>query len=73
MRGLRVADAAAIPHVVSGNINAAVVMVAERAADFIKEEYPEQSPYPYPRTMGTGSLLTSLVNLMRPRTRDDEK
>ncbi|KAK3907123.1 Glucose dehydrogenase [FAD, quinone], partial [Frankliniella fusca] len=40
VRGLRVADAAAIPHVVSANLNAAVVMVAERAADFIKEEHP---------------------------------
>lgn len=40
LRGLRVVDAAALPHVVSANINAAIVMVAERAADFVKEEYP---------------------------------
>jgi choline dehydrogenase-like flavoprotein len=33
--GLRVADASVFPHVVGGNTNAAVVMVAERAADMM--------------------------------------
>ncbi len=37
--GLRVVDASAMPTVVSGNINIPIVMMAERAADFIKEEY----------------------------------
>ena len=33
--GLRIADASVIPIIPSGNTNAPVVMIAERAADFI--------------------------------------
>ncbi|XP_028163938.1 glucose dehydrogenase [FAD, quinone]-like [Ostrinia furnacalis] len=36
---LRVADASAMPTIPSVNTNAAVMMIAERAADFIKETY----------------------------------
>ncbi|MDB5598985.1 MAG: dehydrogenase [Xanthobacteraceae bacterium] len=37
-QGLRVIDASVFPDLVGGNINAAVIMVAERAADLVRSE-----------------------------------
>jgi choline dehydrogenase len=39
VKGLRVADASVMPRVVSGNTNAAVIMIAENCADIIKLDY----------------------------------
>jgi len=36
MEGLRVIDSSTMPFIPSGNLNGPVVMLAERAADFVK-------------------------------------
>jgi len=38
IEGLRIADASVMPTVISGNTNAAAIMIGEKAADLVRQE-----------------------------------
>ena len=44
VQGLRIADASVMPDLVGGNINAAVIMIAEKAADMIRGNVKSRQP-----------------------------
>jgi choline dehydrogenase len=56
VQGLRIADASIMPTVTSGNCHAAIVMIAEKAADVIKTEHRLESTAKLPEGRAIGAV-----------------
>nr|AIO02863.1 ecdysone oxidase [Bombyx mori] len=67
INGLRVVDASVMPKIIRGNTNAPVVMIAEIAADLIKEHYSVSRTGTNLNNMTIGNLTaSSMPNISQP-------